>query len=367
MSPRRRHPRNRQYPDNMREKDGYFSWRNPIDGREKGLGRDRVAAMKWARAANDAVRKITGEASAEQWVRGESARTWGEWLKHYKGILSKRKLSDQTRKRYASQLKKAEAAWPADRAIESIDVAAVAGELRSVADAGKEATAKNYRQLLVDCFREAIAEGWLTANPAEASRRIQHNTQRARLQLDVLQRILDLDLQPWLRNAILLAVVSGQRREDVLRAQRRDIRDGRWWLEQSKTRNYPTPIRIAIPLTLRLDALGISLRDVVDQCRATGVLSHYLIHQTRKVSGSDLGDNLHLGTISRAFKAAVDSLGIDWGNKTQPTFHELRSLSKRLYDAQGGVDTKRLLGHQSDATAAMYAGTRGEWVKISAG
>lgn len=67
---RKRHARNRQYPDNMRERNGYFSWVNPLDKREKGLGRDRLKAIIWSREANQAVEKIRVEVTAEQWVRG---------------------------------------------------------------------------------------------------------------------------------------------------------------------------------------------------------------------------------------------------------------------------------------------------------
>ncbi|RKT98633.1 integrase [Burkholderia sp. Nafp2/4-1b] len=42
-----------------------------------------------------------------------------------------------------------------------------------------------------------------------------------------------------------------------------------------------------------------------------------------------------------------------------PTFHQIRSLAKRLYDAQGNVDTKALLGHTTDEMSEMYANSRG--------
>lgn len=364
MSPRSRHPRNRQLPDNLRERNGLYSYRNPLNGKERGLGRDKLAAIKWARQANDAVRKITGEVSPEAWVLGETARTWGEWLTRYEQILAQRKLAEKTRVNYAGLMGKARAEWPADRGLQSIDVAAVGTAVKSLVDVGKSNTAKHYRQFLVDCFGEAITEGWITFNPAEASRQVVHHTKRARLELDVLQRILAGKLTVWMRNAILLAVVSGQRREDVCMVQRRDIREGHWWLEQHKTANYANPMRLAIPLSLRLDVLGVSLQDVVDACKATGVLSHHLIHQTRHMERSKRGDPLHLATITRGFQEAVKRLGIDWKDRTPPSFHELRSLSKRLYDAQGGVDTKQLLGHASEANAALYAGTRGGWVKL---
>lgn len=49
-----------------------------------------------------------------------------------------------------------------------------------------------------------------------------------------------------------------------------------------------------------------------------------------------------------------------------PTFLEIRSLCKRLYMEQGGIDTKALLGHMSDAIADLYANNRGlEPIKVS--
>ncbi|EPP0180397.1 tyrosine-type recombinase/integrase, partial [Escherichia coli] len=49
-----------------------------------------------------------------------------------------------------------------------------------------------------------------------------------------------------------------------------------------------------------------------------------------------------------------------------PTFHELRSLSARLYRNQiGDKFAQRLLGHKSDSMAARYRDSRGrEWDKI---
>ena len=61
---------------------------------------------------------------------------------------------------------------------------------------------------------------------------------------------------------------------------------------------------------------------------------------------------------------AVQALGLDWGDKTPPTLHELRSLSKRLYKAQGGVNTVDLLGHKTEAMSNLYADARGVEYKL---
>jgi integrase len=365
MSPRSRHPRNKLLPSGLRvTPDGYFIYTSPLDGREKGLGRDRAKAIKWAMDCNAKARQLKGELTPEQWLMGATPKTWGAWLDRYEQILAKRPLSPVTRTNYASRMRKARKAWPAERAFSSIDVEAVAEELRKLTEAGYERAAHEYRVWLVDCFKEAIADGWTKENPAESTRKIPRSTNRARLELDVLMRVYRSDIAPWLRNAIALALVTGQRREDVARAQRRDIRDGHWWVEQHKTANYKTPARIAIPLGLRLDVFGMTLGEVVEQCKSTGILSPYLVHQTGNFSHSRRGQPLNLVTITNAFSDAVDALGIDWGTRTRPTFHEIRSLSKRLYEAQGGVDTKQLLGHKSTASADRYSDKRGEWLMV---
>lgn len=47
-----------------------------------------------------------------------------------------------------------------------------------------------------------------------------------------------------------------------------------------------------------------------------------------------------------------------------PTFHEQRSLSERLYEAQG-INTHQLLGHSSEKMTAQYHCYRSlDWVKV---
>ena len=45
--------------------------------------------------------------------------------------------------------------------------------------------------------------------------------------------------------------------------------------------------------------------------------------------------------------------------KNAPTYYEIKSLAKRLYKAEGRVDTKELFSHKDDATDALYADPRG--------
>lgn len=77
------------------------------------------------------------------------------------------------------------------------------------------------------------------------------------------------------------------------------------------------------------------------------------------------GDPVWRDTLSKGFAKARDMTGLEWTG-TPPSFHEMRSLSIRLY-AEQGVDVQALAGHKDAATTAIYRDVRGaEWVKVSA-
>ncbi len=76
------------------------------------------------------------------------------------------------------------------------------------------------------------------------------------------------------------------------------------------------------------------------------MLSKFLVHQTRPWGNSPVGSQIWVDTITRRFTDALTPLGLDFEGKTAPTFHEIRSLSERLYSEQGNVNTQELLGPQ---------------------
>jgi integrase len=180
----------------------------------------------------------------------------------------------------------------------------------------------------------------------------------------VFQAIYTRTENAWLRNAMALAIVTAQRREDIALAKFADLDGDVWRCIQIKTGT-----KLRIPLSLRLDVMGLSLADVVRQCRATNVVSRNLVHQVRPYGNSPVGAPIWKDTISKAFHAEIAALeGMDWAGKQPPTFHEIRSLSERLYAAQGNVNTQTLLGHKDPRTTAIYKDARGaEWLTVKVG
>jgi len=160
-------------------------------------------------------------------------------------------------------------------------------------------------------------------------------------------------MPPWVSRMLALALVTGQRRSDLVKMRFRDVWDGHLHIEQVKT-----GARLALPITLRLNAVGLTLADVIEDCLAYAKNPDYLL---RKHNGEQLGD----ASLSARFETAREHAIAE--TTSPPSLHECRSLSERLYRAQG-INTMTLLGHKHQAMTDMYNDdrglTRGEWKKL---
>jgi integrase len=360
MAPRQRSPANRNLPQNTREKDGYYTFRNPVDGVEYGLGRNRRDAIDQAIEAN---LHIAGQITRPRLINrltGEESRTWSKWCDEFEKLLGERDAKANTRRTRKSQLKRLRRAFDANTPSASIETLAVSNVLKAIKSEGKARTAQAFRSFLIDCFDRMIASGWRKDNPARVTDEVKVKVKRARLPFDVFMRVYATTEIIWLRNAMAVAIVAGKDRDSIGKAQFSDFRDGGWWNERSKTEG-----RFFLPFNVRLDVFGMSLEDAVKQCRATGILSPHLIHQTQRAKGSRLGKAIHLDVITRTFTAELAKLGLDWGDKTPPTFHEIRSLAARLHKEQGDVSPQDLLSHKDPRSTATYTDGRGEWVRVT--
>ena len=220
-------------------------------------------------------------------------------------------------------------------------------------------SAQALRSRLIAVCQRAESLGWMDGNPASTTRNPTVEIQRGRLTLETFRAIYERapEASEWLQQAMRLAVVTGQDRQTVAGMTRSMVStiDGERVLivQRSKTRRTNSPL--AIPLRLRLDVLGWSLDEVL--AHKTGVVSPHYLHHVQPHGRAPTGSAVGLNAISRAFTRAREMAGIP--DAAAPTFHELRSLSKRLYEKQGNVNTKQLLGHSTDRAAGLYADARG--------
>jgi hypothetical protein len=218
MAPRQRKESNRQLPDNVRERDGYYSWRHPVTKQEYGLGRDRDDAFDQAIEAN---LELAGEPKVRliDRIKGAESRTWGGWCDEFEKLLAERTRSKNTERQHGVYLKRARAAFDANRPAASITTLDCAGLLKALKTEGKARTAQAFRSFLTDCFDRMIAQGWRSDNPVRVTDSVTVTVKRARLSLDVFLRLYAATDIIWLRNAMALALVAGKDRDSVRKDQ----------------------------------------------------------------------------------------------------------------------------------------------------
>lgn len=364
MPPRPRARGRENWPEGLRCRNGYYSWVNPVNGKEYGIGRDKTKAITQAMEANLHATGLLDRERLVDRVRGTGRQTVSRWLDIYDARLKERhkrgNLAANTLRAYMVHSRRTRVELGANTLISTITPLIVSERLNAIAASGKEPAARQLRSFMKEAFREALVEGWLDANPVRETRLERLPVKRARLTLETFKELYELAEEPALRNAMALGIVSGQRRETVVGARFSEFREGAWWVVQGKTDAH-----VAIPLDLRLECVGLSLADVLRQCRSTGVLSPYLIHQTERRARRRVGAALGLDTLTAAFRRVVRASARDWSPNTPPTFHEIRSLSARLYASQGNVNVQELMGHRDPATTRLYQDSRGaEWVRV---
>ncbi|MGE8318325.1 MAG: tyrosine-type recombinase/integrase [Comamonas sp.] len=219
---------------------------------------------------------------------------------------------------------------------------------------GRARSAQALRSRLFAVCKRGQQLGWLESNPAEPTMKPEAKTRRERLTMDQFKAILAKapEAADWLSGAMLVALLSGMDRDTLAKLERKAIGTDALTILRGKTKVW-----IEIPLHIRMDAMDMTLRDAIAACRSN-VVSKYVIHH-RKTYRKEVkaGSAVFVDRITKAFAEARDLAGITGENA--PTFHEIRSLSKRTYMTQGNVDTKALLGHTTDKTAAIYADPRG--------
>jgi hypothetical protein len=227
----------------------------------------------------------------------------------------------------------------------------IEGEIK----AGRLRQSQALRSRLDAVCRRGQQLGWLEFNPAEPTQTVEVVTKRARLTFEQFKAVLEQapKVNEWLAGAMVLALVSGQDRVTLAKLERTAIGPDDLTVIRGKT-----GVTIEIPLRLKLEALGMTLADALAACRSNVVSKYrYVIHHAREHGNAPLGSSIHPDNLSHSFAAARELAGITGDNP--PTWHEIRSLCKRLYDQQGGVDTKALLGHKTEKMSALYADARG--------
>lgn len=272
------------------------------------------------------------------------------WCEIYDTIIAARPLKPKTLQNRRSNVAHLRAVLGRHtmRSIRPIDIALA---VREIWDSGRQVAARRVLIEAGDLFNEAVIAGVIDTNPAQPLKQLPAPVKRARLTFEQWHAIYEWTAehgQPWFACALRLAIVSAQRRADIAKMSKRDIWDGYLHVVQQKTGE-----RIALPLHLHLDVLGVTLGQVIDEADDYRRPGQMLL---RKRDDRPFG----VAALTASFTLARDAVfpRETWGERTPPTFHEIRSLAERLYRGQG-VDTKTMLGHKRQSMTDLYNDDRG--------
>lgn len=283
-------------------------------------------------------------------------RTCAHWAIEYEQIISQRPISEHTKTNRRCSLKHV-VQHLGDEMIGRVRPLRVGRMVRDISAVSAQ-TAKRVLFEARDFFNEAVLAGIIESNPAAPIKPPRVRIQRHRLTLEQWKAIRAWSAEhqpPWVPRMLDLALVTAQRRSDLRTLGPSDVWNDYLHVEQAKT-----GARLALPLALRLEAIGKSLGDVIADCERYASSGDTFL---RRKSGRQLVD----ASLSARFEEAREGAGLHWNTGLPPSLHECRSLSERLYRAQG-IDTRVLLGHRHQSMTDLYHDdrglSRGEWQRL---
>lgn len=211
-------------------------------------------------------------------------------------------------------------------------------------------SSNQYRSLLVNMFKYAIAEGFCESNPAiNTIPRIERKT-RKRLSLEGYKAIYTCAEQ-WLKNAMDLALYTLQRRADIVNMRFEDVHNGYLHVRQQKVQRYGSGnIRIK---------LNNEINRIIWRCRDS-IMSPFLVHRLPERCTQlhyRAKNRLHPThvlpiMVSRGFRIARRKSGYykELSLAERPTFHEIRALGAYLNEE----NPRELLGHTEQKMTDRY-------------
>lgn len=350
----------------------YWQYKHPLTGTFHSLGTDAEEAVQVASQANT----IIAEQQTKQILSindrlsgiknkklGISVTNWiDKYLEVQKDRLNAQELKFNSYKQKIKPLNlfRQYCGTLSLKDITALEISRIIDEVKML---GHDRMAQVVRMVLIDVFKEAQHFGHVPPgyNPALATKQPRNRIKRERLTFDEWKIIYAQaeNHPPYLQCGMLLAIVTGQRIGDIVKMKFSDIWDDMLHIEQEKTGS-----KLAIPLSIKCDAIDMTLKQVISKCR-DAVLSQYLVHYRHTTSQAQRGEQVTANTLTTTFKKARDKCGLTWAEKSAPSFHEQRSLSERLYREQG-INTQKLLGHKSQKMTDKYNDDRGkEWQIIA--
>lgn len=332
--------------------NGYYCYRDPRTGKEYGLGKIKRDAVNQAIEANIQLMDCPSNRLVDR-ISLDTSMLFYDWLQHYEKIFLQRGVKKHTINNHKSRMRIFKDFFP-NKPISEFTTKDITHFISTYVNQGKSASAKLMRGSLLDIFKEAIADGHLKYNPVEASKPPKVEVKRSRLSLSDFWVIHSIakSHSPWFCLSMEIALTTGQRISDISKMRWDDIENGRIKIIQKKT-----GAKLTIPLSISI--ANIVLLDTIENCRKQLSSNEFILSNSR-------GGKVAERTMTDCFTKARKKSGLTWEG-TPPSFHEIRSLSARLYaEDKGNEFAQHLLGHKSAEMTALYRDSRGsEWDNIT--
>jgi enterobacteria phage integrase len=351
-------------PDNLyQDGKGYYRYRHPVTRKYHAMGIHKNRAVSAAKKLNLLLVEHTDLVQA---VLSESAESLGDCIKRYQeerqqqtGLAaSTLKLENYRLNRINQDLGHLIAS--------EITVRQCSDWLDSLQG---DAYTK-HRGSLIKLFSFAVAKGLATQNPAKETLPVAADTIRKKRRPLSLEQfgIIRSAAPEWLQLAMDLALVTLQRRGDLVSLQYTSIKDRQLYIVQSKTEKHGERAYLRI-------TIGNSLAKLIDRSREMRPTScPFILHRLpekltkaalRQHHGQITGDYL-----GKQFAKVRDSLDIfaKMNTEERPTFHEIRGLGGAEYLRQGFSKeyVNLLMGHTTQRMTDDYTGQHINWTECNA-
>lgn len=322
---RKRSLENKDLPPNLYKRKGIYYYRDVRTKIEYSVGKNKSIAITQAIQAN--IEILKPKSNLLDRINNVKVTTLHEWLDCYFIILEKRGLKPKSLSDYLSQIKIIKNNLP-DTNINDITTKHIQ---EFIGGYSKQTMARLLRSLLLDSFNEAIRTGIIENNPVSITRPPKIQIKRQRLSYLDFIKIIEKSEDKY-KYIFILSLLTGQRIGDIVKIKWEDIKNSKLYIEQSKT-----GAKIAIPINLKLNCIDFSIEDTLMQLK----------NKKETVCG------VSIGAIRDNFNKQLPNL------EHKPTFHEIRSLSARLWEEEKSAEfASKLLGHKSMKMTSKYLDDR---------
>lgn len=359
---------NLDIPVNLYRGEGKaWRYRHPVTGKFHSMGIDKSKAINAARKLNDLlipeidlVSKVSGHI-----LFGEFSENWFANKHRRDG----KPLAKNTKETYLFYLTHCQNKWK-NISMDAITLLMINKHLDSLTVVPSNQT----RTILIEIFDIAVSKGLCPDNPAKLTLRKYPHKVRKRHTLEGLALIREA-AEPWLKNAIDLAMLTTQRRIDIINMKWSHIVDGYLHVAQQKTTDEPEDefeiSEGAGYVRIKIDA---ELQSVLDRCK-DGIESPFIIHRipNRKARSIDVvkehWTQIDKQYITRVFSNLAKETKVypEHTSRQIPSFHEIRALAIFLHK-KSGRSAQALAGHASPKMTAHYeAGHEIIWNDVDVG